>query len=962
MNKILFSISILCGIYFTLYSQNNTRVINLAGTWQFKTDPDDAGITHNWFNTKFDGKINLPGSMVENGLGDELTLKTKWTGSIYDSSWYFNPRMAKYRQPGNIKFPFWLTPDKYYAGPAWYQKNIEIPSDWNGSTIILYLERPHWESTVWIDDKPLGTQNSLSVAHQYNLTPALTPGNHTLTIRIDNRTKDIDVGPDSHSITDHTQGNWNGIVGKLELIAKNNSFIKNVQVFPNIANKNALIKIIISSPEDFNGIINVSAEAENTNIKHKVTEITKKIKSKPGDTISLEYPMGNEVQLWNEFTPVLYNLTITLNQKKKELDKKQVVFGMREIKVKGTRFIVNGKETFLRGTVENCVFPLTGYMPMNEASWIRVFKICKAYGLNHMRFHSICPPEAAFIAADKTGFYLQPEGPSWCNHGTSLGDGKPIDKYIWEETERIVNEYGNHASFTFFAYGNEPRGRYVQYLDKWCIYWKNKDKRRLYTGASTGGSWQIIPESEFLVRARPRGLNWKNSVDFSFDYRNNLENQTVPYVTHEMGQWCVFPNFKEIAKYKGPLKAKNFELFQEDLTDKNMGNQAQDFLMASGKLQNLCYKAEIEAALRTPGLAGFQLLSLNDYSGQGTALVGLLDAFWDDKGYVTANEFDKFCNTVVPLARMPKFTYKNSESFKTELEIANFSNQTISNPKSGWKITNSAGQIIAEGALDSKEIPIGNCFKIGSIEVPLSTINKAERLQLEVTVENYSNNWNFWVYPDLPAIQIPANIHIAERLDSAAIEMLNKGGKVLILGAGKIENGKDVVQQFTPVFWNTSWFKMRPPHTTGILVQEKHPVFKNFPTEYHSNFQWFEIVNKQQVMNLDNFPADFKPIVQPIDTWFINRKLGLLFEANVGKGKVMVCSSDLTSKPDERIVAKELLKSIITYMDSEQFSPEYSIDMNILSDLFEKKERKGYNSYTKDSPDELKPNFKKPTN
>jgi hypothetical protein len=590
-----------------------------------------------------------------------------------------------------------------------------------------------------------------------------------------------------------------------------------------------------------------------------------------------------------------------------------------------------------------------------------VFKICQANGLNHMRFHSFCPPEAAFEAADKAGFYLQPEGPSWCNHGTSLGDGKPIDKYIWDETERIVKAYGNHPSFCMFAYGNEPRGRYVKFLTKWLNHWKAKDTRRLYTGASIAMSWTVNPESEYIVRSGPRGLKWKGQPESYFDYRaSDIANWKVPYLAHEMGQWCVYPNFKEITKYRGVMRAKNFELFQEDLSDNHMGDQGEDFLMASGKLQALCYKAEIETGLRTPGLAGFQLLALNDYPGQGTALVGLLDAFWDEKGYITAKEFNRFCNTTVPLARFPKFVYTTSDTVSVDIEVAHFGAKPLENVKPAWRITDTTGTIMLSGVFNNQSIPIGNCFTIGKISHIFSEITKATKLSLEVSVDKYSNNWDFWVYPaTLPQTQ-KTNIYFCNELDSKAENALTNGGKVFLFAAGKVENGKDVKQYFTPVFWNTSWFKMNPPHTTGILVQNNSPAFADFPTEYHSNFQWWDLVNRQQVMNLENFPADFKPLVQPIDTWFINRRLALLFEANVGKGKIVVCSADLQKDIDDRPVAKQLLYSLTNYMNSDKFSPRYSVDLATIKELFEVKVRKTFNSYTKDGPDELKPNYTKP--
>ncbi len=199
---------------------DNEYTISLAGEWNFRMDPQSQGITEKWYTSTLPEKVRLPGSMTENGKGDDITVHTKWTGEIVDSSWFKDPAMEKYRQPGNIKVPFWLQPEKYYTGMAWYQKKIKIPGSWKGKNIRLFLERCHWETHVWVDEQDAGTNNSLGTPHVYDLTPLLSPGTHLLTICVDNRTKDIDVGKNSHSISDHTQTNWNGIVGKMELEAR----------------------------------------------------------------------------------------------------------------------------------------------------------------------------------------------------------------------------------------------------------------------------------------------------------------------------------------------------------------------------------------------------------------------------------------------------------------------------------------------------------------------------------------------------------------------------------------------------------------------------------------------------------------------------------------------------------------------------------------------------------------------
>ncbi|MBN2013506.1 beta-glucuronidase [candidate division KSB1 bacterium] len=934
------------------------NVISLAGKWQFAIDSLDIGINQEWHRLELADEIILPGSMAENNKGDEPSLTTRWTGSIYDSSWFFDPRLEKYRQPGNVKFPFWLTPRKHYVGAAWYRKEVTIPQSWENKTIKLYLERPHWETIVWVDTIKQGLQNSLSTPHIFDLSKSLTPGKHSIVIRVDNRIKDINVGPDSHSLTDHTQGNWNGIAGSIKLEAMPSIHFADVKLFPDIHTKSVDVILNIRNTDDLSSLctLRLSAKSFNSNTGRQIKSVTHEFRiATPDTTITINYAMGENVELWDEFNPELYNLTLELTDQSKNTSRKEFLFGMREFKANGTRFEVNGKPTFLRGTVECAAFPLTGYPPTDVEPWEHIFKICRDHGLNHMRFHSWCPPEAAFIAADKTGFYLQPEAASWPNHGASLGDGKPIDKYIYDETARIVDAYGNHASFVMMAAGNEPAGRnQVKYLGEYINYWKKKDQRRVYTGASIGSRWPLTPESEYIVRSEPRGLPWDERPQSLFDYEDKIAKYNVPYVAHEMGQYCVFPNFNEMKKYTGVYEPRNFQLFQEDLADHHMSDLAHDFLMASGKLQALCYKSEIEAALRTRGFAGIQLLSLNDFPGQGTALVGVQDVFWDNKGYITREEFKRFCNSTVPLTRLPKFVYTNNEIFKADIELAHFGNEALHNVSPQWEITDEHGNSLFKGTLATQDIPIANGIGLGTVEAPLLNVEKAAKLNLCVNIMKYTNSWDFWVYPaTLPDIN--TDIFISNELDDQTKTVLQNGGSVLLLAAGKVQNGKEVVQYFRPVFWNTSWFQMRPPHTLGILCNSEHPAFADFPTDFHSNLQWWEILHKQQVMILDDFPEKFRPIVQPIDTWFLNRRLGLIFEANVINGKLLVCSADLESNPDERIVARQLLFSLKKYMASKEFQPVFTVDVETIENIFKDEDRDRFDTHTSDSPDDLIP-------
>ena len=928
--------------------------------------------------------MQLPASMPQRLKGDDISVDTKWVGSLYDSSYFYNPYMKKYRQPGkDMKLQFFLTPDKHYVGKAWYKRTVVLPDDEAVPMYTLYLERPHITTEVWVNGEKVNRmQKSLSVPHVFYLYGLLKPGENTIAICVDNDPETVKVGQDSHSVSDQTQGDWNGIVGKIELRPFN--VIDHVAVYPDVDTKTARVHIeMLDCKPRQKAIVTLKATAFNTDKQHVVTskpvEVTLNDGSLVANDVTLD--MGDGMLLWDEFAPQLYKLEVSVATKEGKVYRKETVFGMRKLEIRGKMFYLNGRPIQLRGTVENCDFPNTGYPPMDLDSWLKLFNTCKAYGLNHMRFHSYCPPEAAFLAADMTGFYLQPEGPSWPNHGVRLGRGEPIDTYLMEESLAIVDKYGNHPSFTFFAFGNEPAGNWVKWSTDHVAKIKEYDPRHLYSGFSVGGGWAWQPGSEFAVKAGARGLNeWaKRAPESVVNFEKNITTYngkdmpntpiTMPFVSHETGQWCAFPNFDEISKYTGVNKAKNFEIFRDLLRDNGMESRGRDFMLASGKLQALCYKAEVERTLRTPNYAGFQLLSLNDYSGQGTALVGVTDVFFDNKGYITDREFREFCSPIVPLAKLPKFTYRNDETFEAEVELNQFSEKELKGVTPHWSISKArvdgaAPKVYAAGDFQTQDLPVQGNIQLGKISVPLADIAEPIKLTLTVTIPGTEvrNHWDFWVYPSTSTAAvryekkswIPKGIYVTDSLDEKARKTLKKGGKVLICAAGKVTYGKEVVQQFTPVFWNTSWFKMRPPHTTGILVENQHAIFDLFPTDNHSDMQWWELVNRAQVMQFTDFPKDFQPLVQSIDTWFVSRKIGMLFEVNVGKGKLVMTTMDLTHNLDQRIVARQMRESILHYMQSRQFHPQWTLDEQLVADLFTKVAG-DVNMFTNDSPDELKP-------
>lgn len=667
----------------------------LAGEWSLRLDPEDAGEREGWFAALGPGRpVRLPGSLVVQGIGDPVTVQTPWTGTIVDRSWFTAPEFEADRQPGQIRVPFWLQPDTVYVGPAWYQREVEIPAEVQGRRLELVLERPHWFTTVWWNERRIGTGNSLSTPHVFDLGDA-RPGRHRLTLRVDNRLL-VNVGANAHSVSDHTQGNWNGIIGDLRLRTTPRAWIETVTVYPSAARREAVVEVGIGARADLAGRrgrlrCRLSPYGETAQVEPELG---------PTRTVArviLRVP--TEAGRWDEFSPNLLTIDLAWEAPDGGQQEHRLRFGVRDVEVRDRQILVNGVPRFLRGTLDCCIFPATGHPPTDPAEWRRVLGKIREHGFNHVRFHSWCPPAAAFEVADEVGMYLHVECATWPNLGATLGDGGSLDAWVEAEAERIVRTYGHHPSFLILCLGNEPGGKnHTAWLSNWVERWTQRDPRRLYVG---GAGWPVLTNEQVHVTPKPRLHQWGEGLssrinarppETTSDFRRIVAAFPSAVIAHESGQWCAFPNFDEIPKYAGPLKPKNFEVFRDLLARRGMADLARPFLHASGRLQTICYKEEIESALRTPGLSGFQLLSLQDFPGQGTALVGVLDAFWKEKGYTSASEFRRFCGPLVPLARIPRRILARSEMVEGRLELAQYTGRFLSDVAVGWRFGPAGGR------------------------------------------------------------------------------------------------------------------------------------------------------------------------------------------------------------------------------------------------------------------------------
>ena len=836
-----------------------------------------------------------------------------------------------------------------YKGKATYSRTIEIPKQWKKAAVELFLERtkPTW---VYVDGNLVDSCNFISTPQRYIL-PKLKTGKHQLDIVVDNsRGVPEQVYGSSHAYTEDTQTNWNGIIGEISL---------------------------------------------------------KQVELKAGQKLKSGMVQSESRQYSGKVLPCF-----------------------KDFHIEGAHFYADGHPVFLRGKHDAAVWPLTGHVDMTVEGWMKYLGICSAYGINHVRFHSWCPPEAAFVAADSLGIYLQPDLPFW---GSFDDKDEKLMTFLHQEGENILREYGHHPSFRMMALGNELWGS-IDKMKEFVDDFREIAPDKYYTfGSNYYLGYQGVKEGmDYFTTCRIGGEGWgkynthtRGSFSFADAYDGGIINhfrpnttmnfdeacdkwaspqpwqkqdveQTsykraagIPIISHETGQFQTYPDFREIKKYTGVLYPYNFEIFRRRLAAAGMLSQADDFHKASGLWSVKLYKADIEMDLRTKNMAGFQLLDIQDYPGQGSAFVGILDAFMESKGITTANEWHQWCSSVVPLLVTDRFCYDENEMMNAKVQIANYGGESLKGKKLVWKLDYALDENFGDDAapnaganidrfnqpspLAQGEIPITTdeegLIDIGEIhhkmKVMADGFNDGNGTCLDVKIPSrkviltldidygrydarrHRNTYDLWIYTTEKNLDIyKEGVVITSDLTDEVAKKLEKGAKVLwmpttsknfVASADTLSQASNATPYtvgglFQTDYWNYRMFKTIcennkktvSPGTLGILTNPKHPIFCDFPTEMHTNWQWFPVIKESHPLVLDNFAKGVKPIVQVIDNIERNHKLGLVMEWKVGAGKLLVCMSDL-EKASEYPEGRAFYESVLSYMRSPEFAPQSEI-------------------------------------
>ncbi len=913
--------------------------MDLAGTWRFQTDVRGDGEADKWYLYQLKDSVNIPGIMQAQGYGMDINEDTCFMSSLHDELWYMREEY-KCGQEEGIKVPFLAQPPKHYMGKAWYQTDFRVATEDGGLYHELFIECTKWKTKVWVDDECVGEEMSLCAPHRFALG-CLKSGDHRLTICIDNGYL-LPYRPDGHGVSDALGANWNGMAGDIYIEAKPQVYLEGVKLYPDYDTRTVVVK----------GAVNKTAAAEDiSKAVIAVGDISEEIKLDTCNTefeLKVSYPKDSKE--WSEYEPFVHTLELRLTAGEAD-DIKKLTFGFRKIEVKDGAFFVNDRMTYFRGTHFGGEFPKTGYPSTDVEYWKRIFSICKAWGINFMRCHSYCPPDAAFTAADEVGVYIQAECGMW-NRFTM--DNGMLD-VLKDETKRILDSFGNHPSFVMLSPSNEPAGGWHEPLKEWVRFAKGLDGRRLYTMQS---GWPIpcpseeITDTDYLYYHRSGqgpfiGGTIRNKQGwFGKDYSPSLEGVKLPVICHELGQWCAYPDFDIIDKFEDSyLIPGNYEVFKARAKKMGVLSQNKEFVQASGKFQLQMYKEDLEANFRTPKIYGFELLDLHDYLGQGTALVGLLDAFWDEKGYATPRDFAHFCAPTVLLLRMPKFEYNNTESFVADFEMAHFDKEPFCECAVKWQVRDRADKkVFKSGCFELKSVPLGKNIPVGRIEFDFGDmpLDKAYEVvawlekvgeSLSYDAAKVNNYWNFWLYKSEEVIGTECKTAVFTRSYREAVAALREGKKVLYMPSMSVLEWNCPPLSDRPPFWNNQ-MGPRWNRGVGLLIDKEHPALKGFTTESYEEWQWEQIVRYGKGFNLEGFPEEFKPVVQTIDEWNRSYRMSLILEANIGEGKLLLVSSDLEKASGKSDAASVLLKSLINYVDSEEFEPVASLDWEVFEKNF----------------------------
>ena len=584
---------------------------------------------------------------------------------------------------------------------------------------------------------------------------------------------------------------------------------------------------------------------------------------------------------------------------------------------------------------------------MDICAWKEILSVYQRYGVNCMRFHSHCPPEAAFFAADELGMLMQPELSHW-NPRDAFVSGESR-AYYRAELEGMLGMLANHPSFVMLSFGNElhmgPGGQ--AFADSLLAFARETDPTRLYACGSNNhyGAKGENPKDDYYtsfcygeraLRATSSPMiGWLNEryPDLRTDYAPAIaairESCDQPVVSFEVGQYEILPDFDELEAFCGVTRPDNLRLIRDKVEAAGLMPRWKEYVEATGEISLLCYRAEIEAALRTEGLSGISLLGLQDFPGQGTALVGMMNSHLTPKPYAFAQpeRFSRFFADALPLVLLPRMTYAAGETLEARVRMVNYTRKAIDG-RARWSL---CGEGVSFGGVwPQASAACGGLTDLGLLRIPLVGIKSASKLTLTVEFGGYSHAYAVWVYPDEAAV-CPEGVYECRTFDERARSVLSQGGIVFLAPDSDKESLPQSIQsQFSTDFWSVGTF---PAQSGGMgqLIDAAHPLFDRYPTDGHTDWQWWPMASQRAVI-LPERLRGMRPIVAVMDSYAYLRPMAQLLECRCGGGRLLLSTfglHHLLQYPE----ARALLGAVYSYLKSERFAPQWEITVEEIGRL-----------------------------
>ncbi len=884
--------------------------LDLCGEWQFRRDPSERGVELGWHRGegRFSQKLVVPGAPQAQGIGEPNGY-----------------------QKHSFDEPFWL------------RRRFDAPTIGPDQRVWLRLGEVLPAADVYINGHHVGYTKSSRTPQRVDVTDLLDPGRPNLIAIKVCRWPQVKL----EGIWEMAEIRrlWTGVYRPIKLEVTDRVCVTDLYAQPILASSSLRVELALSAaPSEALPVILTVRDGSRV-IGRAATQVAAGATEAQGQvTLAAFTP-------WSPNHPKLYRLEVTLGGTGGEArDRVALRFGMREITASDDKFLLNGKPLYLRCFGDDQLYPETLAPPVDKRWYLSRFRRARAYGLNAAKScEEIFSPDY-LEAADEAGLMIIQEMPFGLSGHVRVNQHQleqPWRDFYGQELDGLVRVSRNHPSVIAYSMCSEvPLDSGTQEaFDFFC-------RQCPQTAQRLAAHALVIDNTGYHGNEQtPRG---QRVTDFYAQViptwcKDALDEPAMPSdgkhptTLHEYNWWSCYPDPRDRRKYdQAAIIPWWLDVLEKSAAEAGLTDLVPTFRRNSLWLQALCRKDGLEYARRCPNVEGFILWLLIDF---GQYAEGVFDDFWQPKNVSARELLQSTADTVIVLAQEGNRCFPAGKRISIPLAVSHYGEKELRDCTVTWEAVGSGfGE---SGTLSVAELRLGKLTQVGAAELKLPAAPQGLQFELRVTLRRgdevlNTNQWTFWALPEVPAslpeapgifvrigpnadrlIPEQAPLVIADGVDQALTDYLAAGGRCLLLSKGSaIEEPETYYQGYTTyrtIPWNGA------PGNSGTVITD-HPALASFPhgAACDLNFAW--LIKKVHPLNLGELRAHgVEPIIRGIDFYQTNKHLAYLLEFRVGKGRCLVTSLNLLSKPGERLEARYLLHCLTQYAQSPAFRPTASV-------------------------------------